>query len=80
VCRGRSHIGQARELLARTHLSKYEDEPARNLPLGLLRRLEIARALALEPKLILLDESFSGLSHAECLSLVDLVKTLRATA
>lgn len=77
ICRGRAHLGEARELLARTHLLKYENEPARNLPLGLLRRLEIARALALQPKLILLDESFSGLSHSECLSLVELVKTLR---
>lgn len=77
ICRRRVHLGEARELLARTHLLKYEKEPARNLPLGLLRRLEIARALALQPKLILLDESFSGLSSLECLSLVELVKALR---
>jgi branched-chain amino acid transport system ATP-binding protein len=77
ICRRRAHLGEARELLARTHLLKYENEPARNLPLGLLRRLEIARALALQPKLILLDESFSGLSALDCLDLAELVKTLR---
>jgi branched-chain amino acid transport system ATP-binding protein len=64
--------------LARTHLIPYENEIARNLPLGLLRRLEIARALALMPKLILLDESFSGLSHRETLSLAELVRELRS--
>ncbi len=73
----RVHLNEARELLARTHLLPYENETARNLPLGLLRRLEIARALALRPKLILLDESFSGLSHKEATSLVDLVRELR---
>ena len=73
----RVHLDEARELLSRTHLLPYENETARNLPLGLLRRLEIARALALRPKLILLDESFSGLSHKEATSLVDLVRELR---
>jgi branched-chain amino acid transport system ATP-binding protein len=68
---------EARALLARTSLEAYEQEIAANLPLGLLRRLEIARALGLKPDLILLDESFSGLSHLEALSLVNLVRTLR---
>ena len=48
------------------------------MPLGLLRRLEIARTLGLRPDLILLDESFSGLSHREAQSLLDLVRNLRA--
>jgi branched-chain amino acid transport system ATP-binding protein len=74
----RKYLEEARALLARTHLTPYENEVARNLPLGLLRRLEIARALALMPKLILLDESFSGLSHREAASLAELVRELRS--
>jgi ABC-type branched-subunit amino acid transport system ATPase component len=68
---------QARAILDQTGLGDYENELARNLPLGLLRRLEIARALGLRPNLILLDESFSGLSHREALSLLDLIRELR---
>jgi branched-chain amino acid transport system ATP-binding protein len=73
----RKYLTEARAILARTHLLACENETSRNLPLGLLRRLEIARALALRPKLLLLDESFSGLSHKEANSLADLVRKLR---
>jgi branched-chain amino acid transport system permease protein len=69
---------EARAILAQTNLAEYENETACNLPLGVLRRLEIARALGLRPDLILLDESFSGLSHREAQSLLDLVRSLRA--
>jgi branched-chain amino acid transport system permease protein len=69
---------EARAILAETGLARYENEIAANLPLGLARRLEIARALGLRPDLILLDESFSGLSHLEAHSLVDLIHRLRA--
>jgi branched-chain amino acid transport system permease protein len=73
----KSFRAEARAILLRTGLGDHENELARNLPLGLLRRLEIARALALGPQLILLDESFSGLSHREALSLLDLIRALR---
>jgi branched-chain amino acid transport system ATP-binding protein len=72
-----AHRDAARALLKRTGLDRYEREIAANLPLGVLRRLEIARALGLKPELILLDESFSGLSHREALALVELVRELR---
>lgn len=72
------HLERAREILASTRLTAVQSETARNLPLGLLRRLEIARALALHPKLLLLDESFSGLSHKETDSLSELVLSLRS--
>ena len=71
-------LPSARRILASTRLLAVEKDVARNLPLGLLRRLEIARALALEPKLLLLDESFSGLSHKETETLSALVQELRS--
>jgi branched-chain amino acid transport system ATP-binding protein len=70
------HLNRARELLKLTELEQHGDTVARHLPLGLLRRLEIARALGLSPKMLLLDESFSGLSHAEAESLSSLVRRL----
>jgi branched-chain amino acid transport system ATP-binding protein len=76
--RRRPHREAARALLRRAHLDRHENEVAGNLPLGVLRRLEIARALGLQPELILLDESFSGLSHLEARALVDLVRELQS--
>ena len=70
------HLDRARELLKLTELQQHGDTVAKHLPLGLLRRLEIARALGLSPKVLLLDESFSGLSHAEAESLSALVRRL----
>ncbi len=72
-----AYLDEGRRLLALTEIVGWENERARNLPLGLLRRLEIARALALRPRLLLLDESFSGLSHKELESQIDLVRRLR---
>lgn len=76
---GRSpYTDVARALLELTGLGEHENEIAKNLPLGMLRRLEIARALGLGPKLLLLDESFSGLSHLEIDAQVELVRRLRS--
>jgi branched-chain amino acid transport system ATP-binding protein len=75
--RKRTHIEAARTLLKRTQLEQYERETTANLPLGILRRLEIARALGTRPDLILLDESFSGLSHREAVDLVTLIRQMR---
>ena len=56
----------------------YADEEARNLPFGHQRRLEIARALALRPKLLLLDEPAAGLTHGEIEDLKTLIRQLVA--
>lgn len=71
------NVSRAREILGLTGLKRYEDLPARALPLGLLRRLEIARVLAQDARAILLDESFSGLSGEEITEQQALIMRLR---
>jgi len=70
-------IKRADAILERVGLSAYADVPADTLPIGLQRRLEIARALALSPVLLLLDESAAGLRHEEAEDLADLIRRLR---
>ncbi|MFZ0918862.1 MAG: ABC transporter ATP-binding protein [Candidatus Dormiibacterota bacterium] len=59
-------------------LERYADSYARNLPYGLQRRLEIARALASGPTLLLLDEPAAGLNSQEKVELMQIVSDLRA--
>lgn len=70
--------GEAREIsmeaLTLVGLSAYRDAPAVDVPVPILKRLEIARALATKPKLLLLDEVVAGCNPKEMLELVDLLK------
>jgi len=65
---------EARELLEVFHLGRHADELPKNLPYGIQRRLEIARALAEKPKLLLLDEPAAGLNSADIQELIRLVR------
>lgn len=69
---------RARELLAYFDLIRFEDEKARNLPYGEQRRLEIARALATDPSLLLLDEPVAGMNTGEKIKLMDLIRKLQS--
>lgn len=64
-------------LLKLMGLWEYKDMIASNLPYGLQRKLEIARALALDPKLLLLDEPAAGMNPEETIQLMDLIKEIR---
>ncbi|TVQ57890.1 MAG: ATP-binding cassette domain-containing protein [Rhodobacteraceae bacterium] len=67
---------EAEALLDFVGLRDYADERAGALPFGHQRRLEIARALALQPRLLLLDEPAAGLTHGEIEDLVRLIRVL----
>ncbi len=68
---------RARELLAFVGLKGRENELAKNLAYGDQRRLEIARALATEPKLLLLDEPTAGMNPLETSQMVAFIRRLR---
>jgi branched-chain amino acid transport system ATP-binding protein len=73
----RAAADRARELLDFMGLLGQQDSTARNLPYGDQRRLEVARALATEPKLLLLDEPTAGMNPQETASFTDFVAELR---
>jgi branched-chain amino acid transport system ATP-binding protein len=84
IFRTRAHRGEERAILERAHklleifkLADRADEMARNLPYGDQRRLEIARALATDPKVLLLDEPAAGMNPQEKEALRDLIDFVR---
>jgi branched-chain amino acid transport system ATP-binding protein len=70
---------ESRKLLEIFHLDRFADEKARNLPYGSQRRLEIARAMATLPRLLLLDEPAAGMNPHEAHQLMDLIRWVRDT-
>jgi len=70
-------LAEAQRLLNFVDLKRKGDMLARNLPYGAQRRLEIARALATKPKLLLLDEPSAGMNPRESEDLTDFIRRLR---
>ncbi len=66
------------EILERTHLMRRADSPAGSLTLLERKRLELARALATGPKLLLLDEIAGGLTEGECQELIETIRLIHA--
>ena len=67
---------RAEELLALLGIEHVAESNPSELPLGYLKRLEVARALALDPHILLLDEPLAGLNHMEAGTLADSIKML----
>lgn len=74
---GKSVVNRVNEVLEFTGLASQADKLAKNLTLAGRKRLEIARALATNPELILLDEVIAGLNPTETAATMDLIRNLR---
>ena len=77
VARERELTEKALDFLSIFKLEGIAEESARNLPYGQQRRVEIARALACEPRLLLLDEPAAGMNPREIVELMDLIHFIR---
>ncbi len=73
----RENRAEAHEILDFIGIDEYSDRLARNLPYGVQRRLEIARALGTGPKLLLLDEPAAGFNPQEKVELAETIKRIR---
>jgi branched-chain amino acid transport system ATP-binding protein len=85
LLRGPRFVAEEREVAQKTHellemfgLARVADEPAKSLPYGSQRRLEIVRALATRPRLLLLDEPAAGMNPTEKAELTRLIAEVRA--
>ncbi|MGE5611085.1 MAG: ABC transporter ATP-binding protein, partial [Bacillota bacterium] len=73
----RQHEADALRLLRTLGLARRAEDLASNLPYGQQRRLEIARALATKPKILLLDEPAAGMNPQEKMELMELIRFVR---
>ena len=72
----RAQLDIAHELLERVGIANYADQLPATLPLGVLKRLEVARALATRPQLLLLDEPLAGLNSKEAKALANTIQEI----
>ena len=72
-------INQCADILEQTEMMHLANAPASKLSLLERKRLELARAMATHPKLLMLDEIAGGLTDAECLSLIETIKSIHAS-
>ena len=69
----------ARDVASLTDLTSLLDAPARGLTVGGMKRLEVARALATRPRVVLLDEVLAGLNPTDVARAIDMVRRIRDT-
>ncbi len=68
---------RAYRLLRRFDLERFADDPCAKLPFGIQKRVEMARAMASLPRILLLDEPAAGLSHEELQALISMIEDIR---
>ncbi len=75
---GRAGRARAVKVLEDLELARLRDRPVSSLPFGTMKRVDLARALACNPRLLLLDEPAGGLTQAEVAELIELLRRVRA--